>query len=465
MLRSRYVVTGTGGPVGFSELTQFLHPDGSRTYLVRERLEFWGPVLDRFVFVTFDPAGNFDSGAWVGSSEYSVDFCYLFSHDGKAIRGSWEGSVLGTCWNSVPCSADAPLLGFWGPLESLLLSRYDEGGPKVQTLDAVDVEDMHHRRMQVQVERVGTDAIRVPAGQFSTTKYRSERFGSTHHWIDENGTLICWASEENEYRWELESYPEDKRTVVSPGSALELLARGVYSVSSPSNGPHGDLPWSLAMDPTGRIHVLAEEHLGRRTSRFQAVLGAEGRWKYVSESCHWNIGEGAGAEETHYFETFFFRNNVYLLRLRPGAFPFLQKQSAIVSSAFHSVNYPVVSTFWLQHLSLSPGQVHHFPRLVHIANRYRGACLEVQPATAERLVGTNGPSFDGATDSGHYKLSYAGGWVNSTFECWTDQHLVPQKAQVVSGEGVVDYELTDYEVRPNFVEYLMGRKRPGKPGF
>ena len=176
--------------------------------------------------------------------------------------------------------------------------------------------------------------------------------------------------------------------------ANEILARGVYRVSSSANGPHGDLPWSLSADSNGRIHVFAEEHLDRRTSRFQAVLDADGHWEHVSESCHWNIAEGAGTEETHYFETFFFRNNVYLFRLRPGAFPFLQKQSADASAEFHSVNYPVVSAIWLQHLSLDPGQVHRFTRLVHIANRYRGACLEVQPATAERLAGTDWSSSD-----------------------------------------------------------------------
>jgi len=460
MKRSRYVVMGAGGPVGFSELTQFLHEDRSHTYLVRERLEFWGPVLDRFVFVTFDSKGNFHSGAWVGSCEYQPDFCYVFHHDGNAIRGSWEGSVLGKCWNSVPCPSDVPLLGFWGELESLLISRYDSRGPRVQVLDAVDVEDMHHRRMKVEVERLGSEPIEVPAGRFSTTKYRSERFGSTHHWIDESGTLICWASEGNEYRWELESYSEGEGTVVSSRPANEMLARGVYRVSSPSNGPRGDLPWSLSADSNGCIHVSAAEHLDRRTSRFQAVLDADGRWEYVSESCHWNIAEGAGAEETHYFEIFFFRNSVYLLRLRPGAFPFLQKQSADATAEFHSVNYPVVSTCWLPHLSLDSGQLHRFTQVLHIANRYRGACLESQPATVECLVGTDKSSYERLDESRHFSLTYSGGWTNSVFDFWTDQYSVPQRAQVAAGEGVIDYELVDYEVKPELLQRLMRRKRP-----
>ena len=35
---------------------------GSVSYLARERMEFWGPLLDRFVVLTFDARGRFDSG-------------------------------------------------------------------------------------------------------------------------------------------------------------------------------------------------------------------------------------------------------------------------------------------------------------------------------------------------------------------------------------------------------------------
>ena len=70
-LHSHYDLFGESGSLGYTELTEFRRSDGSRSYLARERMEFWGPVLERFVVLTFDSDGNFDSGHWVGTSEYS----------------------------------------------------------------------------------------------------------------------------------------------------------------------------------------------------------------------------------------------------------------------------------------------------------------------------------------------------------------------------------------------------------
>ena len=124
-LHSHYDLFGESGSLGYTELTEFRRSDGSRSYLARERMEFWGPVLERFVVLTFDSDGNFDSGHWVGTSEYSPYFSYTFRFDGRAIRGDWEGSVRGRGFSEVPTRAENPVIGFWGPLDSLVLARFD----------------------------------------------------------------------------------------------------------------------------------------------------------------------------------------------------------------------------------------------------------------------------------------------------------------------------------------------------
>ena len=111
---SHYDLFGDAGRLGYTELTEFRRADGSRSYLARERMEFWGPVLERFVVLTFDADGNFDSGHWVGTSEYSPHFSYTFRFDGRAIRGDWVDSVRGSGWSEVPTRAENPVIGFWG---------------------------------------------------------------------------------------------------------------------------------------------------------------------------------------------------------------------------------------------------------------------------------------------------------------------------------------------------------------
>jgi hypothetical protein len=444
VFRSRYIVAGPSGPVGYTDLADLRQADGSRTCLVRERLEFWGPVLDRFVVLTFNAAGEFDTGHWVGSSEYSGDFRYSFHHDGRTIRGDWQGSALGVCSNHVPSRPSDAVIGFWGPLESLALARFDPSGRSRQIVPAVDVEDTHHRAMMIEVEKLGREEIDVPAGRFWTTKYRSERFGATHHWIDDSGTVIRWASENDTFRWDLERYPAETLSI----DLLEEVARGTYRVSSPAPGPAGSLTWRIDRDAAGQIHLSGEERLNLRASRFTAILGPEGGWKSCSQECDWIVPEGQGSRETHYFETFFHREQLYLLRMRPNAYPLLQGQPTSGAHFFHLVNFPIASATWLGRLLKSSGNEQPLEGFIHLANRYRGACLEAPPrATANYSFDPMGRSLQGVRAAHHFALRYPGGWNNSRFECWTDNRLIPQKAVVEAAEGQIDYELVEYDLK------------------
>lgn len=442
MLRSRYTVIGTAGPVGHTELNELRYEDGSRSYMVREHLEFWGPVLDRFVVLTFNRQGEIDSGHWVGTSDYSSDFRYSFYYDGRAIRGDWQGSVLGRCWNDVPTRPENPAMGFWGPLESLVVARFNPLGPARQIFEAVDVEDTHHRSMTVTVERLGIEEIEVPAGRFFATKYRSERFGTTHHWIDESGTVIRWASEDDVYSWELESYPSANPLV----HQAQKVASGTYKVSSPESGPRGVVTWLLEVDGEGQAYITAEERLDRRISRFAGAVGPDGDWRSCSQECEWTTREGNGPPETQYFETFFHREHVYMLRFRRGAYPLLQCQPAGRSLCYHLVNFPIAAGTWLRKLTSTPGEEQVLPGFVHLANRYRGACLEAPKATAICSHESSDGGHRGILPSHHFLIRYPGGWVNSTFECWTDACLIPLRAKVVAAEGPINYELVDYEL-------------------
>lgn len=443
MLRSRYAVIGSSGRVGYAELSDLRAADGSRTCLVRERLEFWGPVLDRFVVLTFNPAGEFDTGHWVGTSEYSGDFRYSFFYDGRAIRGDWQGSALGRCWNHVPAGREDPLLGFWGPLESLVLERFDPFGSPRQVFRAIDVEDTHHRAMPIVVEKIGREQIDVPAGRFWATRYRTERFGETHHWVDDKGVVLRWVSEGGEYRWDLELYPAENL----PLPSLETVANGTYKVFSSGAGPTGELSWQIGVDAEGKTYVTAEERLDRRVSRFRCVLGAEGEWKSSSHECDWIVPEGAGLHETHYFETFFHREQVYLLRVRPNAYPLLQSQPISRPPSYHLVNVPIASLAWLRRIPAGPAGEQPLTDFIHLANRYRGACME-SPRGATVSYSRDSVDFQKAGGGTvrldhHFWLSYPGGWLNSTFECWTDDHLIPWKAVVQAAEGPITYEMAE----------------------
>jgi hypothetical protein len=405
-------------------------------------MEFWGPVLDRFVVLTFDPEGHFASGHWVGTSEYSPHFTYTFRSDGKVIRGDWQGSVRGSGWSEVPTRPENPILGFWGPLESLLLSRFDSDGPVRQTFDAVDVEDSHHRLMTVTVEHLGEEDIEVPAGRFRANHYVSDRFGSTHHWVDQLGVILRWSSENDTYRWDLESYPSmDPLTL-----QIKTVASGTYVVMRADGTRKGTVPWSIQKDDQGKMWLNAEERLDERQSRLEGRLDGEWRWETATETIDWIQGEGQGPREIQHRELFFYREWIHLLRFRDRAYPLLQSRSVQSATPFHWVNYPASAVFWLRHVRRDTREEQALSGLAHVANRYRGGGLEVQKAWV-RYGGEVEIESPALTVSGHrFLLRYPGGWVDSTFEFLTDSHFVPLQIKLFAGEGALEYHLREYEI-------------------
>jgi hypothetical protein len=442
LLFSRYVLFGATSGLGYTELTEHRRPDGSRSYLARERMEFWGPVLDRFVVLTFDPRGEFDSGHWVGTSEYSGAFSYTFRFDGRAIRGDWEDDVRGSGRSEVPSRPGTPVVGFWGPLEARLLARFNPAGPDRQTFEAVDVEDSHHRLLDVTVERVGREPIEVPAGRFDATHYRTERFGSTDHWIDDQGTLIRWRSEGGTYRWDLERYPSTAPLV----RAGTQVASGTYDVVSQTAGISGTVPWRIERSAAGDFRFFAEERLAVRTSRFEGWVDDRWRWKGSTETVSWLAGEGTAPPERHHLELFFFRDRLHLLRFRDRAYPLLQSRATRAPAAFTPINYPMAAMTWLRELPQVTGKEQSIADFGHIANRYRGGGLEVQPAKVTYL-GRADEALPSSGQTGHHILvRYPGGWEDSRLEFWTDDRFVPQRVTVTAGEGEIQYRLRDYRV-------------------
>jgi hypothetical protein len=446
ILHARYRLIGPSGPLGGSDLTEFRRGDGSRSYLSRDRMEFWGPILDRFVVLTYDSKGRFDSGHWVGTSAYSHTFWYTFRFDGRAIRGDWQDDVRGTGRTEVPSDPGTPVVGFWGPLESRVLDRFDPSGPATQIFPAVDVEDSHHRLLTVTVERLGREEVDVPAGHFQATHYRSERFGRTDHWIDDHGTVIRWASEQGTYKWDLERYPsaaplENHSTVV---------ADGAYRVTSAPNQPSGTVTWSIAKDAAqeadGGLRLVAQEHLDVRESRFDGVMDGAWRWRRTVETAHWLAGEGDAGPEIHHLETFFYGDWIYLLRFRDRAYPLLQGRAGRAPAPFYAGDYPISAMVWLRHVPLVVGQVTRLTDLAHISNRYRGGGLEVQNATVTYLGRATSPSPSGSQPAHHFVLRYPGGWGDATSDFLTDARFVPLSAHVITGEGAVEFRLTDYRV-------------------
>ena len=447
---SHYDLLGDAGPLGYTELTEFRRSDGSRSYLARERMEFWGPVLERFVVLTYDSSGNFDSGHWVGTSEYSPHFSYTFRFDGRTIRGDWEGSVRGKGWSEVPTRAENPVLGFWGPLDSLVLARFDPKGANRQSFEAVDVEDSHHRLLDVTIERMGSEEIQVPAGKFWTTRFESERFGTTQHWIDGRGTLVRWASENEAFRWDLSRYPSAKPLT----RITRPVASGTYRLSSKPGGPAGTVPWSIEVDQDGGVWIFASEKLDRRTSRFEGRLDPEWNWLRSTETVGWVQAEGEGVPEIHHLETFFYRDKLHLLRFRDRAYPVLQTRSVRSPVPLHLANYPVAALAWLGRIPREPG-VRSMPEVAHIANRYRGGGMEVQEGSVRSFgpVTVVGPA--GSVPGYRFELRYPGGWEDSTFEFLTDERLVPLRLKMSAGEGELEYVLEEYRVHDS--EFLPRR--------
>ncbi len=412
------------------------------SYLARERMDFWGPVLDRFVVLTFGARGRFDSGHWVATSEYSPRFSYTFRHDGRVIRGDWQGSVVGSGRTEVPASPESPLLGFWGPLESLLLSAFDPEGPPRQRVEAVDVEDTHHRLLTVTIEKLEKETIRVPAGEAEANHFRTERFGATHHWVDDEGTLLRWSSENDTYRWELQHFPTKD---LLPRAAAEPVANGEYEVTRDGE-IEGSVAWSIRKEKNESFRLRASERVAERESELEGHLDASFHWKGATETVHWNVGEGLAPAETHHLETFFYRERVHLLRFRDRAYPMLQSRAARAPVPFHLVNYPVSAFFWLREVERIVGKEQTLPELAHIGNRYRGSALEVQEAYVTYLGEVEVQAPDGSVKGHHFRLRYPGGWEDSTFEYWTDGYFIPVRVKAQVGEGTLEYRLHRLEL-------------------
>jgi hypothetical protein len=84
--------------------------------------------------------------------------------------------------------------------------------------------------------------------------------------------------------------------------------------------------------------------------------------------------------------------------------------------------------------------------LAHIANRYRGGGLEVQKAHVSYLGAAEIRGSVGTESGHHFMLRYPGGWEDSTFEFWTDEHFVPLRLKMFAGEGELEYRLVQYDV-------------------
>jgi hypothetical protein len=327
-------------------------------------------------------------------------------------------------------------------LESLLLKRFDPDGPDRQTFDAVDVEDSHHRLLEVSVERLGTEQIEVPAGVFDAEHYQSERFGTTSHWLDENRVTLCWASESDTYRWELERYPAPEPLP----RQTETVATGTYDVFGGSGNKRGVVSWAIERDDLENFRLQADEQLEVRTSCFEGQIDDQGKWQGSTETVHWTSGEGHGPPEIHHLEMFFYRERAHLLRFRDRAYPLLQSRVVASTPIFHLVNYPISAVFWLRNIERDTDREQVIEELAHIANRYRGGGLEVQKARVSYLGKYQIEDPVVAGSGHHFMLRYPGGWEDSTFEFWTDEHFVPLRLKMFAGEGELEYRLVQYDV-------------------
>lgn len=440
ILYSQYGIYESGKRVGWTEVTEFRRPDGSRSLLTREHQEIFGPVLDRFIIITQEANGDFDSGHWVATSRYSPDFSYAFHFDGSAIRGVWEDSRRGHGRADVPSERGAPVVGFWGVLEALVLSEFDPEGPAVQRLEAIAVEDNVHRPMTVIAERLPDTKIEVPAGKFHTRAYRVRRFADTHHWLDENGVLIRWSSEEDTYQFVLERYPSSEKPIAR-GAAV---ATGAYAVKGRQAEPLGSIDWALEKTSERGLLLRAEGQVEGWRSRLVGTLGADRAWIGSTETVLWPQGQNSGPAMLQHVETFFYRRKFYLARFIDGAYPYLQSRVVEQPAAFQLVNYPVAATFWLNRVEREEGRKQSLSELIVLENNYWGTGADVLPAEVAYLGLEAAASPQGTVQAHKFQVDYPGGWHDFRLTYWTDERLVPLRMLV--GTGWRDYHLIRYEV-------------------
>jgi hypothetical protein len=325
-----------------------------------------------------------------------------------------------------------------GRFQSLILSSFAVDGPDRQIFDAIGVEDNVHMKMKVAVERAGMEMIAVPAGSFQATRYRVQRFGDTWQWIDTEGTLLRWVSEDGRSRWDLERYPS-----TSPHAAETAtpVAHGRYEVSFMKDGAAaGTLDWTIARTADGEMLLSADERFAERTSHFRGVLDRSHHWVGSSHTVNWH-SPPQGIPEVQHFETFFFRGRFHLLRFRDRAYPYLQSRAIQDTPPFHLIHYPVAAVFWLPALRRDTGTPQAIEPLAIIGNFYWGASAEIQPAEATYL-GRQQVNLPGGAARGHrFRLTHRGGWHDSELFYQTDDRFVPVQVDV---SGFLRYRLVSY---------------------
>ena len=421
---SRYRVLADGQSSGWSEFTEFRRSDGSVTYLMVEYLGFFGGGLDRFVTASFTADGDFDSGHWIATTRDGGDFNYAYSHDGSTLVGrSWDRE-RGTVTTRVPCSSKCVPIGFFGPLESLVVGRFDLNGPSKQTIAAVGVEDGHHEALEVEVERMGRETITVAAGTFETTRYRSERYGDTMHWLDRDGVVVRWEAEGGSLRWDLEQAPGP---FILSDDADNAVASGRYDITSDDGKQLGSVAWRFRRHGDGALFLESEGGDDRHVSTFLGELTIDGWLRRATEWVRSAKGDPGGT----LFATFFHRKNAYLMRITDGAFPYLQQIEVDRPRAYQPLCVPVAATLWLR------GEAHDAEkeRTRPLATFYRSPTGSLFRRDASLVY----EPLEGKGAGHHLTLSYPAGWFTRKLEFKTDDRFFPRYASLTTRNGLVHY--------------------------
>jgi hypothetical protein len=428
---SRYRVSAGGEPSGWSEFTEFRRSDGSVTYLTVEYLGFFGGGLDRFVTASFTADGGFDGGHWIATTRDGGDFDYVFSHDGRTLVGRSKDRERGAVTTRVSSSPKRVPIGFFGPLDSLVVGRFDSDGPSIQTIAAIGVEDGHHEALEVEVERLGRETITVAAGTFETTRYRSERYADTIHWVDDDDVVVRWESEGGAQRWDLEQAPGP---FVLSGDTDNAVASGRYDITNDDGNQLGSVAWRFRRQDDGELLLESEGGDDRHVSTFVAELTEDGQFRRVIEWVRPANGDPGGT----LFATFFHRNNAYLMRMTDGAFPYLQQIEMERSPAYHPLCLPVAAALWLRHEAHDPDK-ERICELLTFDRSPTGSLFRRDAALVYEQV-------EGDAERHQFVLSYPAGWFMRKLEFKTDHLFIPGHASLTTRNGIAHYSLEALEI-------------------
>ncbi|MCP3988733.1 MAG: hypothetical protein GY724_06655 [Actinomycetia bacterium] len=427
----RYQVLADGQPPGWSELTEFRRSDGSVTYLMVEFLGFFANGLDRFVTASFTGDGDFDGGHWIATSQDGGDFDYVYSHDGRTLAGRARDRERGTVTTRVPSSPKRVPIGFFGPLESLVVGRFDRSGPSEQTIAAIGVEDGHHEALDVKVECLGRETITVAAGTFETTRYRSERYGNTMHWLDDDAVVVRWESEGGAQRWDLEQAP-------GPFTVLRdtenPAASGRYDITKDDGEQVGSVDWRFRRQDDGTLLLESEGGDDHHVSTFVGELTVDGRLRRALEWVRPPEGDLGGA----LFATFFHRENAYLMRMTDGALPYLQQITIDRPYAYQPLYMPAAATLWLRNEARQPGE----ERTVALSTFERSPTGSLFQRDAQLVYRPLG----GEQEQHQFVLGYPAGWFKGMLEFKTDDLFIPQYAGLMTRHGLRHFRLVALEV-------------------